>query len=130
VVLGLSIAGAAIALCFHAGHQRNANTETGLNVIHAEELDRRYRAELESDRMEREIENLLWNAPIGLAQQRVLISQELADLVRENGSSQRGDPPDPGIALERAALARIDARLQELKSEAASARMQDQSAQR
>jgi hypothetical protein len=131
VALGVFIAGAATALCFHSGHQRNTNIETGLKARHVEELDKRYKAELENDRMERETEAFVWDAPIGLAQQRVLIALELADDLQEQKvSSWRNDPPNPGIALEKAALARIDARLQQLKSEAATASMEDQTAQR
>ena len=131
VALGLFIAGAATTLCFHSGHQRNADIETSLKARHAEDLDKRYKAELENDRMERETEAFVWDAPIGLAQQRVLVALELADDQQEQRESPwRNDPPNPGIALEQAALVRIDARLQQLKSEAATASMQDQTAQR
>ena len=123
VLLGILIAGATITLCFHAARRQNtkARQEAGLRAIREEELNTRHRAELESDRIERETEQLLWDAPLGLTQQRVLIAQELADdQVKEKESSRRGDPPDPDIALKRAALSRIDARLRELKVGSAS----------
>jgi hypothetical protein len=127
VVLGLLIAGTTTALYLHQDYRRDANANARLKIVHVEELKRRYQAEVENDRLQHDAEKVLWDSPIGLAQQRVLIAQELdGDLVAENQASQRGDPPDPEIALERAALARIDARLQELQHDATAATMKDQ----
>ena len=126
VLLGILIAGAALALGFHAVRQQNARIAVGLTATHAEELHKRYLAELESDRLERDTEQLLWDAPLGLAQQRLLIAQELTnDLAGEPQSSAKDNSPDPGIALERVELARIDARLLELKNKALTRRDQN-----
>jgi hypothetical protein len=131
ILAGFLITGAMAALCFHVVHRRDTNIEAGLRAVHAEDLRKRHRAELESDGVERETEKLVWDAPLGLAQQRVIIAVELADeQQQEKESSGRGDAPNTDIALQVAALARIDARIQELSDQAATRSLQYKAAQR
>ena len=87
----------------------------GLKTRHEMDLHERLMAELDADRIERETEEMLWNRPAELTQHRELIAQWIARDVAEGlDIQQEGDPPDAGIGFERAALIRIDARLQEL----------------
>jgi hypothetical protein len=66
-----------------------------------------------------------------LRQQRALISQELIDdQAQEKESAWKGDPPNPAIALEKATLARIDARVKELETQSAKRSAQYEEASR
>ena len=127
VLLGILTAGATFALGFRAVRQHDVHIAAGAKAMQAEELHKRYVAVLESDRLERDTEQLLWNAQLGLTQQRELVAEELdEDQAVETPSPAKNNLSDAGIALERAALARIDARLLALRNEART--LQDQKA--
>jgi hypothetical protein len=87
----------------------------GLQTMHERDIHERLMAELDADRIERETEEMLWNKSVELTQHRELIARWIAhDMALGPQFQKEGDPPDPGIGFERAALTRIDARLHEL----------------
>jgi hypothetical protein len=119
----LTLAVLIVTASFSLGYRRsqqdteaeNQRIRAGLKTMHEMELHQRLMAELDADRVERETEEMLWTKPAELTQHRELIAQWIARDVAEGlDIQQEGDPPDAGIGFERAALIRIDARLQEL----------------
>ena len=79
ISLGLIIAVAIGAFWIRQNHRPNLAQDARARAAHFDDLRKRNKAELEDDRVERETEVLLWDAPQQLTQQRVLVAQELID---------------------------------------------------